>query len=295
MQRIFVGDVQGCADEFDELLARARAAFGERFELWLVGDLVNRGPASLRVLRTVRALAEAGRARCVLGNHELGLLRSAWGDRAPAADDTFEDVLSAPDREALLEWIRSWPVAILDRLGGQEFAMVHAAVAPEWDLAALAERAAAIEARLRASERSARALLAADPRSDPDADALARITRCRSVDAHGRWSDRPPEREDDAWHRRWAARGHAYGVVYGHWALQGLHVAPNLRGLDSGCVYHGWDRDGFLTAWLPSPSDPRPFRTPDDAFWQIPARGRHWRGPARDTPEDGVVAARAGA
>src|SRR5690606_41345875 len=72
MQRIFVGDVQGCADEFDELLARARAAFGERFELWLVGDLVNRGPASLRVLRTVRALAEAGRARCVLGNHELG-------------------------------------------------------------------------------------------------------------------------------------------------------------------------------------------------------------------------------
>jgi bis(5'-nucleosyl)-tetraphosphatase (symmetrical) len=279
VQQLFVGDVQGCADELDELVGRARTAFGSDFELCLVGDLVNRGPASLRVLRTVRALADAGRARTVLGNHELALLRTAWCSREPAADDTFDDVLAAPDRDALLGWIRHWPVAVIDCLGGQDFAMVHAAVAPEWDLDTLARRARGAETRLRASQRSARELLAADPARDADADALARITRCRSVDARGRWSARPPGDPGDAWHRRWAARGHAYGVVYGHWSEQGLHVAPGLRGLDSGCVYHGWGRDGFLTAWLPAASDPAPFRTPDHAFWQIPARSRYWSGP----------------
>jgi bis(5'-nucleosyl)-tetraphosphatase (symmetrical) len=278
VQRIFVGDVQGCADELDELVARARAAFGGAFELWLVGDLVNRGPASLRVLRSVRALAERGRARAVLGNHELALLRTAWGDRELALDDTFGDVLAAPDRDALLEWIRGWPLAVIAESGGQDFAMVHAAVAPAWDLETLAGRARAVEARL-ADPREARRLLAADPRRDGDADVLARVTRCRSVAAHGRWSPRPPESDAHAWHRRWAAHDHRYGVVYGHWSLQGLHVAPGLRGLDTGCVYHGWGREGFLTAWLPSRDDPAPFRTPDHAFWQIPARARYWRGP----------------
>jgi bis(5'-nucleosyl)-tetraphosphatase (symmetrical) len=279
VQRIFVGDVQGCADELDELVARARGAFGDGFELWLVGDLVNRGPASLRVLRTVRALAADGRARAVLGNHEIALLRTAWGERELDPDDTFADVLAAPDREALLDWVRGWPLAAIDRAGAQDFAMVHAAVAPEWDVRELARRARAVEARLGESARSARRLLAADPQRDEDADVLARVTRCRKVDARGRWSSRPPEDDRDAWHRRWAAQGHAYGVVYGHWSVQGLHVAPGLRGLDTGCVYHGWDRDGFLTAWLPARDDPAPFRTPDHAFWQIPARGRYWRGP----------------
>lgn len=281
MQRIFVGDVQGCADELEDLLARARSRFGDAFELWLVGDLVNRGPGSLRVLRTVRALADAGRARVVLGNHELGLLLTAWGERAPAPDDTFHDVLAAPDRDALLDWIRSWPLAVIDRIGDQDFAMVHAAVAPEWDLPALVERARAVEARLAHSPAEARRLLTADPARDPDADVLARVTRCRRVDACGRWSPQPPEHEDDAWHRRWAARGPRYGIVYGHWAQQGLHVAPGLRGLDSGCVYHGWDHDGFLSAWLPAPDDPAPFHGTDGEIWRIPARGRYWAGPAR--------------
>jgi len=283
VQRVFVGDVQGCADELEELVARVRAAFGGEFELWLVGDLVNRGPANLRVLRLVRSLADAGRAHLVLGNHELALLRAAWQQRPLAPDDTIQDVLAAPDREAWIDWLRSWPVAQVDRIGGSDFAMVHAAVAPDWDLAELARRAGAIEERLRGSRRSAAELLAADLRRDADADALGRFTRCRSVDARGRWSARIPVEEADAWHRRWAARNHRYGIVYGHWSLQGLHVAPGLRGLDSGCVYHGWGRDGFLTAWLPSSADPAPFRTPDEGFWRIPARARYWRGAAQDT------------
>src|SRR5690606_29541025 len=140
----------------------------------------------------------------------------------------------------------------------------------EWDLPALVERARAVEARLAHSPAEARRLLTADPARDPDADVLARVTRCRRVDACGRWSPQPPEHEDDAWHRRWAARGPRYGIVYGHWAQQGLHVAPGLRGLDSGCVYHGWDHDGFLSAWLPAPDDPAPFHGTDGEVWRIP-------------------------
>ncbi|HEX5635437.1 MAG TPA: hypothetical protein VFX50_19475, partial [Gemmatimonadales bacterium] len=69
----------------------------------------------------------------------------------------------------------------------------------------------------------------------------------------------------------WARAGHDYGVVYGHWALQGLHVAPRLRGLDTGCVHHGRDRDGFLTAWLPDPRARDPFEVPDERFWHVRA------------------------
>jgi bis(5'-nucleosyl)-tetraphosphatase (symmetrical) len=284
MQPIFVGDVQGCADELDDLLTRARLAFGDGFETWLVGDLVNRGPASRRVLMATRPLEEAGRTRLVLGNHEIGLLRTAFGLRKPAPDDTFGDVLEAADRDDWLDWIRTWPLARTGILGERRFAMVHAAVAPDWSLEELETRARRVEGRLRESRREARRLLALDPDGDPDADALARVTRCRTVDAGGRWSSREPERPEDAWHRRWAAYGHDYGVVYGHWSLQGLHVAPRLRGLDTGCVYHGWGRDGFLTAWLPAVEERDPFRVPDERFWHVPARARYWRPPASEAP-----------
>jgi hypothetical protein len=85
------------------------------------------------------------------------------------------------------------------------------------------------------------------------------------------------------WHRAWSARGHDYCVVYGHWALQGLHVARGLRGLDTGCVHHGRGRAGMLTAWLPGlarggaagEAASWPFDVPDDRFWQVPALERY--------------------
>ena len=273
-----MGDVQGCADELDQVVARAGREFGDAFALWLVGDLVNRGPASRRALERVRGLERAGRARVVLGNHELALLRIAFGQRAPARGDTFGELLGSSDLDDWVDWVRGWPLAIIDGLGAQPFAMVHAAVAPEWSLAELEERARPVEARLRRSRDSAAALLAADPGTDPEADVLARVTHCRSVGADGRWSSRPPARPEDAWHQRWAARSHGYGVVYGHWALQGLHVARMLRGLDSGCVYNGVPRPTFLTAWVPPAGAREPFAVPDEHFWRIPARGMYWRG-----------------
>lgn len=272
MQRIFVGDVQGCAAELDDLIERARADFGGAFELWLVGDLVNRGPSSLRVLERARALADAGRARVVLGNHELALLRVALGLRALTPEDTFRDALEAGGD--WLDWLRALPLVETGQQGEQRFAMVHAASAPGWSLDDLCERARRAERRLSGSREDARELLAQRPRADDDADALARITRCRSVDARGRWSSREPASAEDAWHRRWLAGDPPFGIVYGHWATQGLHVAPLLRGLDTGCVYNGTWGERFLTAWLPK-TDGRPFDVPDDRFWRVPARGRY--------------------
>jgi bis(5'-nucleosyl)-tetraphosphatase (symmetrical) len=272
VQRIFVGDVQGCAAELDDLIERARADFGGAFELWLVGDLVNRGPSSLRVLERARALADAGRARVVLGNHELALLRVALGLRALTPEDTFRDALEAGGD--WLDWLRALPLVETGQQGEQRFAMVHAASAPGWSLDDLCERARRAERRLSGSREDARELLAQRPRADDDADALARITRCRSVDARGRWSSREPASAEDAWHRRWLAGDPPFGIVYGHWATQGLHVAPLLRGLDTGCVYNGTWGERFLTAWLPK-TDGRPFDVPDDRFWRVPARGRY--------------------
>jgi bis(5'-nucleosyl)-tetraphosphatase (symmetrical) len=277
MRPIFVGDVQGCADELEDLLARARAEYGDGFELWLVGDLVNRGPSNLAALRRVRGLVLAGRARCVLGNHEIGLLLAAAGLREPKPLDSIGDVLAAHDAGEWFEWLRRRPLLETGRLGEQRFVMVHAAVHPDWSLDELLRRARRVEARLGASDRrEALRLLAADPRADEDRDLLGRLTSCRTVTRTGGWSPELPDGERMAWHRAWSARGHDYCVVYGHWALQGLHVAPGLRGLDTGCVHHGRGRDGTLTAWVPDPDARRAFDVPDGRFWHVPARRAYY-------------------
>ena len=292
MQRIFVGDVQGCADELDELLTRARDAFGGEFELWLVGDLINRGPHNLRVLQRVRALRDAGRARVVIGNHEIGLLMKSLGLRGPSRADTIGDVLTAPNAREWLAWVQQLPLVETGLLAGEPFAMVHAAVHPGWDLATVLERGRRAHERLRqADDAELRALLGGDlpgfdERADEDRDALERMTRCRSVvDDAGGWSEEVPAIPADAWHVRWRRNSHGYSVVYGHWALQGLHVAPRLRGLDTGCVYHGRDHDGFLTAWLPD--DEAGFTDPDTRFWQVPAKRTYYE--ARRTEVRGLV------
>lgn len=296
MRPVFVGDVQGCARELEALLARVDAELGrDAWEPWLVGDLVNRGPASLEVLRLVRARRDAGRARVVLGNHEVALLRTALGRRPLAPGDTFADVLEADRREGWTAWLRRLPVAEAGVLGRTPFAMVHAAVHPDWDLAALRERATALQAVLGGDDpREAAALLGAvtgDRHAHPLADDLARLLTCRSVADDGEaWSDAPPRPPWRAWHEAWRARGHRYGVVYGHWSVQGLHVAPGLRGLDTGCVHHGRGRDGFLTAWLPEPSADAPFAVPDARFVQVRAFARYHpdaRGPGGPARADG--------
>ncbi len=275
VQRSFVGDVQGCGDELEALLARVRSDFGSEFELWLVGDLVNRGPRSLDVLRLVRDLWEAGRARVVLGNHEVGLLQTALGIRKPARLDSTTDVLAASDLADWVEWLCGLPVSIVDELGSQPFAMVHAAVPAGWSLRKLRKQSARIEEHLRAGGRERTRFLARE-HAPEWFEVFDRLLTCRSVGPSGEWSSRPPDDGRVAWHEAWSEAGPDFGVVYGHWSLQGLHVAPGLRGLDTGCVHHGRGRDTCLTAWIPDPDAAKPFAVPDDRFVQIPARRRYY-------------------
>lgn len=286
MQPIFVGDVQGCADELDEILARARDAFGGEFTLWVVGDAINRGPANLRVLRRVRELVEQGRARYVLGNHEVSLIETWLGLRPLARNDTFGDVLDARDADDWIDWLRRRPVVETDVLGEQPFAMVHAAAHPEWSLERLERKAEEVRALLADDRETARSFLA-DERARRLHDTLERLTSCRSVRGDA-WSEEDPEGAWTPWHEAWSRHGHDYGVVYGHWSVQGLHVAPGLRGLDTGCVHHGRDGERHLTAWLPDPRRSRPFDLPDRErdregdrsegreFWQVRARRQYY-------------------
>jgi len=277
MQDVFIGDVQGCADEFFALLARLRSRFGDDFRLWVVGDLVNRGPQNLRILEEIRRLVEDCSACMVLGNHEIGLLAAAFGLRALRPGDTISDVLDSSECDLWVDWLRKQPLLASLRLGEQCAVMVHAAIPMGVKLSALRARLNAVEARLGSADRNEVArLLAASPSEDPDSDLLQCVTRCRSVGPDGKWYADPPELPGrEAWHSAWSREGHDYGVVYGHWALQGLHVAPGLRGLDTGCVHHGRGNDGYLTAWIPSPSKTRPFDVPDDGFVQVRTRQRY--------------------
>ncbi|MBK7949478.1 MAG: metallophosphoesterase [Deltaproteobacteria bacterium] len=279
-QRIFVGDVQGCADELVLLVDRAKARFGDAFELWVAGDVVNRGPDNRRALELVRGLLESGRGRYVLGNHEIHLLLVAFGLRDLARNDSIGDVLGAPDATEWVDWLRSRALVEPGVIAGQPFAMVHAASHPDWSLERLCEVGSAVQARLAGERDAARAFLALPADADPLRDALGRMTRCRSVASDGRWSSADPAPPMRPWHAAWAERSHGFGLVYGHWARQGLHAAPGLRGLDTGCVHHGRGRDGFLTAWVPDESPAadgrRSFDVPDDRFWHIPARRRYY-------------------
>ena len=274
MQRIFVGDVQGCADELEEILARARREYGNAFELWSVGDVVNRGPESHRALARVREHVEAGRGQLVLGNHEIALLARWLGIRGHQATDTMEDLLERPDLDEWCEWLRRRPLALAGELGRRPFLMVHASVQPSWTRDEALAAAGKVEAQLAAADRDVlKGLLLRR------SDALGRLVSCRSVFSNGGWSKELPELLDGAepWHAAWRRAGHGYGVVYGHYSMQGLHVAEGLRGLDTVCVHHQRGRDGFLTAWIPDPRDADPFRTPDARFWQVLARRRYYR------------------
>ena len=124
-----IGDIQGCDTELGALL-RAVKFSADRDQLWFVGDLVNRGPESLQTLRRIRALGDA--VTVTLGNHDLHLLAVACGVARIRSDDTLNDILAAPDRDALLEWLIGRP--LLHEDGALGLCLLHAGLAPQWDL-----------------------------------------------------------------------------------------------------------------------------------------------------------------
>ena len=238
-----IGDVQGCYDELQALLARIR--FAEQDRLWFVGDLVNRGPKSLEVLRFVRSLGP--RAVTVLGNHDLHLVAQYEGFERTRADDTFGDVLAAPERGELVDWLRSRPMMHVEG----EFAMVHAGLLPQWSLARAAELAREVEAALRAP--GYRDLFAHMYGSQPDrwSDNLGgwdrlrvivnAMTRMRFCTSDGTMEFRAKGRDAPAGFRPWyETRPREAGfLVCGHWSALGLELTDRIALLDSGCVWGG--------------------------------------------------------
>ncbi len=244
-----IGDIQGCYDPLRRLLDKV--AFDPvKDRLWCVGDLVNRGPQSLEVLRFVKSLKDA--CICVLGNHDLHLLGQAAG-RVPHASKSLSKVLKAPDRKELLDWLRHRPLIHDDKRIG--WCMVHAGLHPAWSLKETRRRAAEVEAVLRGGEWKEFCHFmhwCRLPPSDPEGRLMgwifttAVLTRARYCTAGGsfNWAIRagkPRKKAERPWyaHETLAWRGKRR-VVYGHWAAAGLvDDQPHVLGLDTGCVWGG--------------------------------------------------------
>jgi bis(5'-nucleosyl)-tetraphosphatase (symmetrical) len=245
-----VGDLQGCHAEFMGLLARIRFD-PARDRLWLTGDLVNRGPGSLAVLREVSALGAC--VTVVLGNHDLHLLAMAWAPKTVRKREReLEAVIDAPDAAELLEWLASRPMLHRDRALG--WTLVHAGLPPQWTLAQAEKCAKEVEQALR---RDPAGLLNGMYGDQPDrwspglkgAERLRFsincLTRLRFVDGEGRLLLAHKGTVATApagampWFRHPARATKADALIFGHWSALGYLAEPGLRCLDTGCVWGG--------------------------------------------------------
>jgi bis(5'-nucleosyl)-tetraphosphatase (symmetrical) len=238
--------VQGCFQALKGLLKRI--AFNpKRDRLWLVGDLVNRGPDSLATLRFVKDLGNS--AVCVLGNHDLHLIAVAEGHAGLRRDDTLEETLSAPDCAELIVWLRQRP--LLHAEGG--CAMVHAGLLPSWTITQAQELAHEVENALRAT--SYASLLASMYGNEPDRwnDRLSGYARLRVI-VNAMTRMRVCTREGVMQLRYkgdsdvlptgampwFAVPGRASSttpIIFGHWSALGLVLESNVIGLDTGCLW----------------------------------------------------------
>ena len=247
MTRYAIGDVQGCYEELRALLALLKFS-PDRDRLWFVGDLVNRGPRSLETLRLVRALGD--NAVVVLGNHDLHLLALVHGSDRKRKSDTLDEVLAAHDRDALIEWLLSRPLAHNE--GGD--LMVHAGVVPQWTLSLTLELAREVERALTGSPRRLfEHMYGNQPdRWSPQLSGLERLrfainvlTRLRVCTADGRvdlalkGEPPPPPSPLRPWFTFEARRSREARIVFGHWSALGLVQSHGVLGLDSGCVWGG--------------------------------------------------------
>jgi bis(5'-nucleosyl)-tetraphosphatase (symmetrical) len=248
--RFAIGDVQGCHDELLELLKQLGFR-PDRDQLVFVGDLVNRGPQSLEVLRFVKSLG--ANALCVLGNHDLHLLAHYFApERRLHRGDTLQAVLDAPDCRSLVEWLLALPLAIHDT--AREELVVHAGLVPQWSAA---DAAAHGEQASRALREDPQKFLGNMYGNEPDTwrDDLKNkerlrftinvLTRLRYCTAEGRVNLKLKESPRDTpgpfapWFSHANRMSADTRVIFGHWSTLGLLQRKNLLALDTGCVWGG--------------------------------------------------------
>lgn len=245
-----IGDVQGCDDELGQLLNELDFS-PSRDTLWFVGDLVNRGPRSLEVLRRVKALGSS--AISVLGNHDLHLLAVVLSPNEPIkAKDTLQPILGAPDRDELIHWLRHRPMLHHDAKLG--YTLIHAGLPPQWDLAQARACASELETVLR-DERHCRELFANMYGDKPDrwsddlrgiarlrfiTNSLSRLRYCRAdgtleLKFKGELKDAPAHLLP--WFKVPDRRTRDSRIVFGHWSALGYYDGDNVLAIDTGCVW----------------------------------------------------------
>lgn len=247
-----IGDIQGCDAALDRLLDTIGFS-PSRDTVYLLGDLVNRGPDSAAVLR--RCMRHGDAIRCLLGNHDLHLLAAAHGARKPSRRDTLGTVLDAPDRAALLDWVRQQPLARTHMHAGQTLLMVHAGVLPTWTAAETLAYADEVHAVLRGPDLPD--FLHAMYGNIPDrwSDALTgtdrlrvivnALTRLRFCSADGVMDFVSTESASAAppglmpWFDVQGRRTAGTLMAFGHWSTLGWLNRSDLLGLDTGCVWGG--------------------------------------------------------
>ncbi len=248
MSKIYaVGDIQGCSSSLDHLVAKL--PLGSK--MICLGDLVNRGPDSLGTLRRLKSWQEAGHVECILGNHDLNLLARDAGLRGPKALDTLDDILKAPDRAELIDWLRHRPMA----LSNGKVLLVHAGVLPQWDLTTTLECAHEVEKALR--KKSHKEFLTNMYGNIPNqwngslkgSDRLRVITnaltRMRFCTPDGKMEFDTKEGLDTVpagylpWFKIPNRKTKSLRIFFGHWSTLGLVKYQNVVGLDTGCVWGG--------------------------------------------------------
>ena len=242
-----IGDLQGCCDPLEELLATLDFS-PSRDRIHLLGDLVNRGPQSLPVLKRLSALGDA--AQCLLGNHDLHLLAVAHGVRKESKGDTIADILADPQRDALLDWLRHRHMAA-QACG---WLLVHAGVIPQWSAEDTLACAREIESLLRSDKIAdfLPTMYGNEPRRwDPSLEGPDRwrfivnvLTRMRLCSAEGELElkkDTPGEAPPEM--QRWFSHPNRLTrdtpIAFGHWSQLGLVDTPTLLCIDTGCIWGG--------------------------------------------------------
>ena len=238
-----IGDVQGCAEPLARLLAQIPA----HADVWFCGDLINRGPDNLGVLRQVQALGS--RARVILGNHDIHLLGVAAGVRAPGRSDTLDDILLSPDCEGCLNWLRQWPLAHFEH----GILMVHAGVMPQWSLKQVLQYSDEAHTLLASNGyiEHLKTLFGSSPNCWKNS--LRGAERIRAIiNAFTRMRVCAPDGAMDfqfkgeigdvpdgllPWFRLPQRKTADQAIVFGHWSALGLHCENNTICLDTGCVW----------------------------------------------------------
>lgn len=245
-----IGDIQGCFEQLRRLLD-AVSFDPVKDVIWLVGDLVNRGPDSLQTLRYIRDLEDS--ALTVLGNHDLHLLALASGNSKQAKKSTLDQVLRAPDRDELLHWLRHRPLMHFD--SRKDFALIHAGLPPQWDLMDALACAQEVETILRGPDYAEflRTMYGNEPdrwsRSLVGMDRMRFITNCftrlRYCDTEGKLALKEkaaPGSQTSGCIPWFAVPDRAtrdIRIIFGHWSTLGYSAEHNTWSLDSGCVWKG--------------------------------------------------------